>query len=313
MGFDLGAGLAGMGASIAQTAGSAALEMQKAGLEEDKVRLADELATTRESAGRQEQEVLAEKLATKTSGLEVSAHLTNSENDARIALQNVVPLAKARQDAINAVASDPTALDNLSKFALASDPTAKAKIAASMAEAALSQFNLKVAKAKDDAQQAYAAAVQSRDATRINTARSTLDALEHTPGQEAQAATAAEAVARLVDTTVTGLQGKLDSFLKSPTSQTIEGKASAKAQQDYVDSLKAQQQSLVESAVRAARSMPGAPASGGGTPGAPSVLSLAYGTATAPGDSGTGNSGADTGATGMNSWTSTPLLQLKKP
>ena len=311
MGFDLGAGLAGMGASIAQTAGSAALEMQKAGLEEDKARLADQLATTRESAGRVEQEGLSEKLATKTSGLEVSAHLTNAENDARIALQNVVPLAKARQEAINAVASDPTALDNLSKFALASDPTAKAKIAASMAEAALNQFNLRVASEKETAHQAYAAAMQSGNATRINTTRSTLDALEHTPGQEAQAATAAEAVARLVDTTVTGLQGKLDSFLKSPTSQTIEGKASAKAQQDYIDGLKAQQQSLVESAVRAARNMPGAPASGGGKPGAPSVLSLAYGTA--PGDSGTGNSGADTGATGMNSWTSTPLTQLKKP
>lgn len=55
MAFDFSAGLANAGEAVAKTAGAWTLEAQKSALEMDKVKLADELAGKRESAGRQEQ------------------------------------------------------------------------------------------------------------------------------------------------------------------------------------------------------------------------------------------------------------------
>lgn len=54
MGFNLGAGLAKMGESIANTAGEAAINIQRAELEKERIALADSLAGARESKGRQE-------------------------------------------------------------------------------------------------------------------------------------------------------------------------------------------------------------------------------------------------------------------
>lgn len=54
MRFNLGAGLAEMGKSIANTAGEAAINIQRAELEKERIALADSLAGARESKGRQE-------------------------------------------------------------------------------------------------------------------------------------------------------------------------------------------------------------------------------------------------------------------
>lgn len=54
MGFNLGAGLAEMGRSVAQTAGDAALNIQRAELDRQRIELADSLQGARESKNRQE-------------------------------------------------------------------------------------------------------------------------------------------------------------------------------------------------------------------------------------------------------------------
>lgn len=58
MAFDVGAGIAAMGEQVAKVTGLAALEQQKSGLENERLKLANDLATTRESKGRQESHVL---------------------------------------------------------------------------------------------------------------------------------------------------------------------------------------------------------------------------------------------------------------
>lgn len=54
MAFNLGGGLAEMGRSVAQTAGEAAINIQRAELEKERIALADSLAGARDSKNRQE-------------------------------------------------------------------------------------------------------------------------------------------------------------------------------------------------------------------------------------------------------------------
>lgn len=65
MGFNLGGGLAEMGKSIAQTAGDAALNMQRAELDRQRIELADSLQGARESKNRQETSLINEAAAEK--------------------------------------------------------------------------------------------------------------------------------------------------------------------------------------------------------------------------------------------------------
>lgn len=72
MAFDIGNGLSSAGTAVAATAGAYTLEAQKADLENQKIKLADDLAGKRESAGRQEQGLInataADKLQTFQGG-----------------------------------------------------------------------------------------------------------------------------------------------------------------------------------------------------------------------------------------------------
>lgn len=58
MPIDIGAGIAQMGETVGKFAGVAALEQQKSGLEAERLKLANDMAMQRESAGRQEQHTL---------------------------------------------------------------------------------------------------------------------------------------------------------------------------------------------------------------------------------------------------------------
>lgn len=60
--FNLGAGLAAAGQAVSTTAGDAALNIQKAGLESDKEKLIDQLTTARETGLETQREGAAEKL-----------------------------------------------------------------------------------------------------------------------------------------------------------------------------------------------------------------------------------------------------------
>lgn len=65
MGFDIGAGLSALGGAVAQTAGSAALEAQKADLDNQRIALADQLAGAREHVGRVETGLINQQAADK--------------------------------------------------------------------------------------------------------------------------------------------------------------------------------------------------------------------------------------------------------
>lgn len=104
MGFDISNGLSLMGSTIATQAGNEALEMQKAGLENEKLVLADKLATTRESKGRQEQagiesagriqqEGLTELSNKQLSDLNVTAHGKELDQDTQAAVSKLQKLS----------------------------------------------------------------------------------------------------------------------------------------------------------------------------------------------------------------------------
>ena len=122
MAFDIGSGISMMGKSISDTAASEGLEMQKASLEEDKERLADQLATTRESAGRVQQEGLSEQLAAKTSALAVGASKEEEENKQQALLEYAPKIADMqRQITIANGRNDPENIKALEALAEA-DP-----------------------------------------------------------------------------------------------------------------------------------------------------------------------------------------------
>lgn len=122
MGFDLGAGLAEMGKSVAASAGDAAMNIQKAGLEEDKARLADQLATTRETTlETQRQQGQKDLIPLQTAGqisvndanvrAQVEAHIQEATADTKEAVSKVKQMATpellAAQRAITAASTIP--------------------------------------------------------------------------------------------------------------------------------------------------------------------------------------------------------------
>lgn len=93
-------GLSAAGAAVAQFAGTAGLEAQKADLAKQSMILADQLATTRESAGRQEAGDIAATAAEKQQAFQAGqTAITEAGATARNAASNTTSLAVANVSA----------------------------------------------------------------------------------------------------------------------------------------------------------------------------------------------------------------------
>lgn len=83
--FDPGAGVAAAGEAMGKVAGLATLEQQKSGLETEKLKLANDLAMTRESKGRQETAALQSTENQRHEGFLTSEGKLNRESSERTA------------------------------------------------------------------------------------------------------------------------------------------------------------------------------------------------------------------------------------
>ncbi len=177
MAFNLGAGIANMADSIAKMSGTALLDMEKSNLEEKKIKLADQLAAARESAGRKEtfanQSLLqgqAETAATAgreqehgyrkdeaehTSLLNTSAEkgLIPLRADAQVNAQDRI--ARNAADLTKTLAKDPEYVKSAAAMARAmkeADPAVMATVEREHAATALDKFKLASANKLSDLQ-----------------------------------------------------------------------------------------------------------------------------------------------------------------
>jgi hypothetical protein len=96
MAFNIGNGLSEMGKSVAQTAQAYTIEAQKAELETQRLKLANDLAMERESVGRRESAAFAETAAEKQRGWQSGEFQLNRDSEERRAkAQNETSLAVA--------------------------------------------------------------------------------------------------------------------------------------------------------------------------------------------------------------------------
>src|SRR5690348_10988576 len=132
MGFDIGAGLSALGGAVSQTAGTAALELQKSALEKDRDALANEMATERETKLEQMRQTGSLALAERQSKLAVSAAKQEDIDKADLALAQAPKLAALAMQTAKAQASDPEYIKSLKILTSAQETSAtKAAAAAS--------------------------------------------------------------------------------------------------------------------------------------------------------------------------------------
>lgn len=131
MAFNLGGGLAEMGRSVAQTAGEAAINIQRAELEKERIALADSLQGARESKNRQETSLINEAAAEKERGWR------SSEAEKREASENERFLAREAGETARTAISNKRMLDLHALTEMAADGRLEKQLAAAKAEVAL--------------------------------------------------------------------------------------------------------------------------------------------------------------------------------
>jgi hypothetical protein len=150
-------GLSGLGAGIAQFAGAAGLEAQKASLAQDNLKLADQLTGARESAGRQEAgQIAATAQATQNTFLAGQGDLTRAN---QLAVAQTSASATLGAAGISAAASNYATnarKDEVYQTLAQSAPEAQAKTLMVQQQTALEKVQAESAQAMQGAQKALA-------------------------------------------------------------------------------------------------------------------------------------------------------------
>lgn len=199
MPFSLMNGLSSLGTGVAQFAGAAGLEAQKAQLNQQTLQLADQLATVRESAGRQEAGQIAATAAEKEHGFQSGENVLTRAS--QLAVANVGAGATLGAANIQAAAekyrADTQSKDVYAQIA-AADPTRQQEILASQQKVAFEAVQTQNAKALQDAHTALQAETTKPDADpgKIANLKSQVVALETSASTEAATTTAAAAMYR---------------------------------------------------------------------------------------------------------------------
>ncbi|MGD0109685.1 MAG: hypothetical protein ABSC06_37520, partial [Rhodopila sp.] len=203
-------GLSSLGAGISQFAGAAGLEQQKSDLAKQQTILADQLATTRESAGRQEAGQIAATAATAEHGflagqgdLQRQSAQAIAQTGASATLGAAAMTSSATRYAAGVSAAaenyraDVQSKDVYAQIASA-EPEQAARILAQNQQTALAAVQTKNAQDLTTAHDALQAETAKPDAdpTRIASLKSQVTSLETSAGTEAAVTTAAAAMYR---------------------------------------------------------------------------------------------------------------------
>jgi hypothetical protein len=238
----LGAGLSAAGQAVSNFAGTAGLEQQKADLEGQKLQLANQLATQRESFGRQEAAGIAssaavqqEQLGEKGAAFQAQQQISVKKSEAEIALAQIPQVAKAQAAALEANASDPKFIA-ATKAMVDANTTDEQRAAANSyrQQAALTEVQKNSAQALVDAKKALANAQTPQDAQK---ARQDLLVAEYSSHDEVQRASALAAVATNDRMQLQTLQNQLANKQIPQPMETLE---MAKAREIEVRALQSQ-------------------------------------------------------------------------
>lgn len=268
--FDVGAGLAEMGKTVAQTASVALLETYKSDLDKDRLKLANELAMERESKGRKEahgydMEKLDKTQAFQsgenekerqnritTTGMSVGGQLASTRMTIEARREEAaldrelrraeLELARVERREDRASREREGALDRESREGIiqkqidAQAPERDASVAARNIDTAAKKFLL-------DARTEYKAAIDSGDSDRILKAKTSLTAAEFSASDDAKLATLQGSAVKIAEADLTSVRSKLTDFMsKNPAGPTTaEGKQlladlqrqSAEAEKEY--------------------------------------------------------------------------------
>jgi hypothetical protein len=192
-------GLSAMGQGISQFAGTAGLEAQKADLAKQSLVLADQLATTRETAGRAQAGDIAATAAEKEHGFlseQGSLNRASAQSVAQLGATTQLSVA-ASQSATERYRADLQSKDVYAQIA-AAEPTRQQEILASQSKVAFEKVQTENATALKTAHDALQAEVGKPDAdpTKIAALKSQVTSLETSAGTEAAVTTAAAAMYR---------------------------------------------------------------------------------------------------------------------
>lgn len=263
MAFDIGAGLSTAGTAVAASAGAQILESQKAELEMEKVKLADQLAGAREE--KQRGFLTSERVATQ--------EFTGGENTKN--RQNSLDIAKLTTDAtikaagIGAGATIASAQMHVNMMQKQMDQNAPL-IAAQIKQvgAATEEQQVKTAtaviansnaKEKEAAQEELAEAGKSGDPTKIAAAQQRFAVANANSSEMATLATATASLARLAKDEM----DKIQAAMVSPMNQVPERQAQLQSQYKAAEDMYKQR---MDAAISASKSVPMLP-QGGGTGG----------------------------------------------
>jgi len=260
MPFNLGNGLSAMGTAIVANS----VENQKADLEMEKVKLADQLAGAREEKGRQFQ--TSERIATQQfTGEENTKNRANAVDIAKIGLQGSLAQAGAT------VASAQIHAAIIGKQMEQNAPLIKAQIEQSKATTVQEQTktaSLVIANSAATEKEAALQAVRDAgdDPAKQAAAKARLDIANWNQNENVAAFTAASTLAKVEQDNLRRLTTEMAAGMNQDP-------AKQKMIQDEMRASKERYDALIANAQRVARSMPQMP--GGGAPaGAPSLDKL---------------------------------------
>lgn len=257
MAFDFGAGLANAGAAIADTAGKWTLEAQKADLETQKIKLADELAGAREEKGRAF--TTSERVATQgfTSGENV-LNRTNAKDIAQLSADAAVKSAGIHAGAtmgaaqIGAASVDKQIASREKEHALdiaTLEPGRNADVLAKTIANTNAQNVVDARKELDDA-------TSKGDPAGVQAAKLKVYNAEYSGKDEVAKVSLYQAQAKILETALAQAQTRLVA-LQDPIKQMEPGtKALATSMQAQVDRLQAEFMAAVRTANEAVKGLP---------------------------------------------------------
>jgi len=280
MAFNIGNGLAAAGAAVAQTAGTMAIESQKAELQKEMVTLADTLATKREYAGREHAGQIQEKLVEKQQvfqGGENEKQRASAKELAMISANTAITTAGISAGATLGAARmqvDARAKEHDLDLK-AQAPLREAQIKAYGAETLLKEIQTNGVKLIQDARVDLQKATESGDAAALSAAKLKLYNAEFSNGDEMKNAAAYQAQAKLIETQLSHAQTRLVQLQDASKMMDPAAKALADQLQKQVAELTRDMRAAVKASEAAlARATPNYKPPGGATDAAPATLDL---------------------------------------
>lgn len=236
MAFDVAAGLASAGEAVSKVAGLAALEQQKSGLEAERLKLANDLATQRQ----------VQQQGFEMTKLGKVQEFTGAENEKNRAAQ----LEAHKISAGASIASAQIHAASIDKQIAAMAPLRKVQVEDAKIETAAK-------KALVDAHSEYVSALEGGDADKADKAIQKLGALSYSPKDEVAQASLYQQQAKLIEAALSSAMTRLATLQShAETMITDEGKQTVDMLSRQVKDLSEQYRAAVNAAQSALDRLP---------------------------------------------------------